>query len=679
MYRKVQCFFNIFFYRREGIPIATIQTSIQVMDRVSGPLRNMYRAMTTVVTGFEEMQKASGKAVNTATIQKAKIQLNEVAASILGIESNTKRSTSSQRRYNDEVRNGNTAAAGLAGKIKSIVAMYAGAQGAKSLLGLADTMTTTKARLDLMNDGLQKTEELQNRIMESANRSRASYQSTADAVSKMGIMAADAFNSNEEIIQFTELLNKQFTIAGTSAEGIDAAMLQLTQAMGSGVLRGEEFNSVFEQAPTIMQTIADYMGVPIGKLREMAANGQITAETVKNAMLSSAGSINERFNSMPMTFTQVWELAKNAILNAFMPVISFIGQIAQFIYDNWSIIGPIFYGLAAAVLVYAAALGIQTLATKLADLAAKGFFKTLLTNPMFWVAIAIGVVIAALYQWVKACGGIKAAWLTMCNWVLMAWDWVKIGVMTGVYYIIDCWNNLVKNTMWVGMQVQNILGEMKVSALEILQAMCNGAIAIINWFIGLLNTCFGWAGVHIEPIQDASFASMERANFEADKRAREADYSEYEQSLIDDMNSRWSQIDQWKSEALSNQQMREAEIAAAREEANKPAEDPLKDLKDQYQQTSPYSVTLGGIAADTGNIANSTSGIADSLDITQEDLQYLRDLAEQEVINRFTTAEIKIDMTNNNNINSDTDIDGIVDALANRVQEALVSTAEGVH
>lgn len=654
------------------------------MDRVSGPLRNMYRAMTTVVTGFEEMQKVSGKAVNTATIQKAKMQLNEVAASILDIESHTKRSTSSQRRHNDEIRNGANAAAGLAGKIKSIVAMYAGAQGVKGLLGLADTMTTTKARLDLMNDGLQKTEELQNKIMESANRSRASFQTTADAVSKMGIMAADAFNSNEEIIQFTELLNKQFTIAGTSAEGIDAAMLQLTQAMGSGVLRGEEFNAVFEQAPTIMQTIADYMGVPIGKLREMAANGQITAEIVKNAMLSSADSINEKFNSMPMTFTQVWELAKNAILNAFMPVISFIGQMAQFIYDNWSIIGPIFYGLAAAVLVYAAALGIQTIATKLVDLATQGFFKTLLTNPLFWVAIAIGVVIAALIWWVKACGGIKAAWLTMCNWVLMAWDWVKIGVMTGVYYIIDCWNNLVKNTMWVGMQVQNILGEMKVSALEILQSMCNGAIAIINWFIGLLNTCFGWAGVHIEPIQDATFASMERANFEADKRAREADYSEYEQSLIDDMNSRWNQIDQWKSEALSNQQMREAEIAAAREEANRPVEDPMQGIANQIGQmsgqgTSPYSDALGGIATDTGNIANSTSGIADSLDITQEDLQYLRDLAEQEVINRFTTAEIKIDMTNNNNINSSTDIDGIVDALTTKVQEALVSTAEGVH
>nr|DAW32976.1 MAG TPA: Tail tape measure [Caudoviricetes sp.] len=651
------------------------------MDRVSGPLRNMYRAMTTVVTGFEEMQKASGKAVNTATIQKAKIQLNEVAASILDIESNTKRSISSQRRHNDEIRNGANAAAGLAGKIKSVVAMYAGAQGTKGLLSLADTMTTTKARLDLMNDGLQKTEELQNKIMESANRSRASYQTTADAVSKMGIMAADAFNSNEEIIQFTELLNKQFTIAGTSAEGIDAAMLQLTQAMGSGVLRGEEFNAVFEQAPTIMQTIADHMGVPIGKLREMASNGQITAEIVKNAMLSSAGRINEKFNSMPMTFTQVWELAKNAILNAFMPVISFIGQMAQFIYDNWSIIGPIFYGLATAVLVYAAALGIQTIATKLVDLATQGFFKTLLTNPLFWVAIAIGVVIAALIWWVKACGGIKAAWLTMCNWVLMAWDWVKIGVMTGAYYIMDLWDQLVKSTMWLGMQIQNICGDMKAGTLKIIQDMCNGAIDIINAFIAALN----WIpGVSIEFIDHVTFGTTAQLENDAAKQAREADYADYEADIAKASQDRWNQIDQWKSEALANQQMREAEIAAAREEANRPADDPMQGIANQIGQmsgqgTSPYSDTLGGIAADTGNIANSTSGIADSLDITQEDLQYLRDLAEQEVINRFTTAEIKIDMTNNNNINSSTDIDGIVDALTTKVQEALVSTAEGVH
>lgn len=186
----------------------------------------------------------------------------------------------------------------LGGVIKSAIAAFS----AKQVIELADSMTTTRARLDLMNDGLQTTAELQDMIMESANRSRASYQTTADAVAKMGIMAGDAFSSNEELIAFSELINKQFTIAGTSAAGIDAAMLQLTQAMSSGVLRGEELNSVFEQAPTIIQTIADYLGVPIGKIREMAAEGQITSTIVKNAMLASADEINAKFASMPMTF-----------------------------------------------------------------------------------------------------------------------------------------------------------------------------------------------------------------------------------------------------------------------------------------------------------------------------------------------------------------------------------------
>ena len=305
----------------------------------------------------------------------------------------------------------------------------------KQILQLADSMTTTRARLDLMNDGLQTTAELQDMIVKSANRSRAAYSTTADAVAKMGIMAGDAFSSNEELIAFSELINKQFTIAGTSAAGIDAAMLQLTQAMSSGVLRGEELNSVFEQAPTIIQTIADYLGVPIGKIREMAAEGQITSTIVKNAMLASADEINAKFASMPMTFSQVWTIAKNIALEAFTPVLTLIGQGAQWIYDNWSTIAPIFWGLAAAALGYAVALGIQTAATWIANGTAQAFFTTLLTNPLFWIALAIGVVVAAIYKWIQSVGGLKAAWMICVNAVLTAWDWVKIGFSTSLHIV----------------------------------------------------------------------------------------------------------------------------------------------------------------------------------------------------------------------------------------------------
>ena len=177
--------------------------------------------------------------------------------------------------------------------------------------------------------------------MASANRSRAAYQSTADAVAKMGIMAKDAFNNTDELVAFTELINKQFTIAGASAAGQEAAMMQLTQAMASGVLRGEELNSIFEQAPTIIQTIADHLGVSVGEIRAMAAEGQITAQVVKDAMLSSADEINAQFSAMPYTFSQVWTMMQNILLEAFGPLIQVIGAGAQWIYENWAAIEPV--------------------------------------------------------------------------------------------------------------------------------------------------------------------------------------------------------------------------------------------------------------------------------------------------------------------------------------------------
>ena len=537
----------------------------------------------------------------------------------------------------------------------------------KQILQLADSMTTTRARLDLMNDGLQTTAELQDMIVKSANRSRAAYSTTADAVAKMGIMAGDAFSSNEELIAFSELINKQFTIAGTSAAGIDAAMLQLTQAMSSGVLRGEELNSVFEQAPTIIQTIADYLGVPIGKIREMAAKGQITSTIVKNAMLASADEINAKFASMPMTFSQVWTIAKNIALEAFTPVLTLIGQGAQWIYDNWSTIAPIFWGLAAAALGYAVALGIQTAATWIANGAAQAFFTTLLTNPLFWIALAIGVVVAAIYKWIQSVGGLKVAWLICVNAVLTAWDWVKIGFMTGVYFVMNLWNRLQLAFYTAGVNIQNFMGDMKAGVLTILQNMVNGAIDIINGFINVLNKI---PGVSIDAIEKVTFGTTAQLENDAAKQARAADLAAYQDQINSQIAERDAALSAMKSEARAATAQREAEIAAAKAESAAAGNGSTEPDWSAYANTDP---------GDIGNVdhVGSVGSIDEDVNIAEEDLKFLRDVAEMRYVQNFVTLTptVAVDAK----ISEKVDVDEVVDRIESRLETEFEAAAEGVY
>lgn len=544
----------------------------------------------------------------------------------------------------------------MGGVIKSALAAFS----VKKIVELADGMTTTRARLDLMNDGLQTTAELQDMIMKSANRSRAAYSTTADAVAKMGIMAGDAFSSNEELIAFSELINKQFTIAGTSAAGIDAAMLQLTQAMSSGVLRGEELNSVFEQAPTIIQTIADYLGVPIGKIREMAAEGQITSTIVKNAMLASADEINAKFAAMPMTFSQVWTIAKNIALEAFTPVLTLIGQGAQWIYDNWSMIAPVFWGLAAAALGY-------TAATWIANGAAQAFFTTLLTNPLFWIALAIGVVVAAIYKWVQSVGGLKVAWLICVNAVLTAWDWVKIGFMTGVYFVMNLWNRLQLAFYTASVNIQNFMGDMKAGVLTILQNMVNGAIDIINGFINTLNKI---PGVSIDAIEKVTFGTTAQMENDAAKQARAADLAAYQDQINSQIAERDSALSAMKAEARAATAQREAEIAAAKAESAAAGNGSTEPDWSAYANTDP---------GDIGNVdrVGSVGSIDEDINIADEDLKFLRDVAEMRYVQNFVTLTptVAVDAK----ISEKVDVDEVVDKIERRLETEFEAAAEGVY
>jgi len=638
--------------------MAGVSTQFSIQDRMTARLNTMTNAAERLNRSLDTTDRFSDS-VGTTDFSGMENAINRVANQLDRMNQRQEEAANKAKKTKGEFQK-------LVDTVRNLAVVNFAQTTGKQILQLADSMTTTRARLDLMNDGLQTTAELQDMIVKSASRSRAAYSTTADAVAKMGIMAGDAFSSNEELIAFSELINKQFTIAGTSAAGIDAAMLQLTQAMSSGVLRGEELNSVFEQAPTIIQAIADYLGVPIGKIREMAAEGQITSTIVKNAMLASADEINAKFASMPMTFSQVWTIAKNIALEAFTPVLTLIGQGAQWIYDNWSTIAPIFWGLAAAALGYAVALGIQTAATWIANGAAQAFFTTLLTNPLFWIALAIGVVVAAIYKWIQSVGGLKVAWLICVNAILTAWDWVKIRFMTGVYFVMNLWNRLQLAFYTAGVNIQNFMGDMKAGVLMILQNMVNGAIDIINGFINVLNKI---PGASIDAIEKVTFGTTAQLENDAAKQARAADLAAYQDQINSQIAERDAALSAMKSEARAATAQREAEIAAAKAESAAGNGSTEPDWS-AYANTDP---------GDIGNVdhVGSVGSIDEDVNIAEEDLKFLRDVAEMRYVQNFVTLTptVAVDAK----ISEKVDVDEVVDRIESRLETEFEAAAEGVY
>jgi tape measure domain-containing protein len=586
----------------------------------------------------------------TKTIQKI---ISSTDSATSKIEKVSKATDKFNEKLKDVDKTSKSASSGIERFVKGIIGIAA----VKKTIDLADEMTQTTARLNLINDGLQTTAELQDMIMASANRSRASYASMADVVAKLGLRAGDAFNnSNQEMIAFAETLNKMFVIAGASQEEMRSASLQLTQALGSGVLRGEELNAVFEAAPNIIQAIADYMKVPIGQIRDLAAEGLITADVVKNALFNAAGKVEEQFRNMPMTFGQAWTIIQNSLLETFLPLIQTIAKGAQLIADNWSNIEPVFYGAAAAV-------GFFTVATWIATGAAKTFFATLLSNPLFYIALAIGIVIGAIYKWVQSVGGIKIAWMIAMNAILTAWDWVKIGFMTGVYWVMDLFNKLQICFKKVSVNIANFIGDMKANVLMLLQNLVNGAIDIINGFINVLNKI---PGVSIDTIEHVTFGTNAQLENEAAKKARNEELEKYIADIEAGMAERDQKLEQMKADALAATAERQLEIANAQAEAKAKAE---KAAESHLPEFTPFDP---GIIEGTGKNGKL------EVEMSDEDLKYLRDIAERDFINKFTTATLapNIQITFGD-VHQEADANKVAGRIRKILQEEIAMAAEG--
>lgn len=659
--------------------MATIQSQLVLTDGMSDALRRINSALITCIDSFEQMQSTSSNQIDTSVLQDARSSLNQL---------NSELDNTVERQ--EQVREASENTVSSVDMLKESFLKLAAAAGVafsvKELMELGDTYNQTQARLNLITGDLQKTKDLQDAIMESANKSRAAYQDTADAVSKMGLMAKDAFSTidasghktlnTSELVAFSELLNKQFVNAGTSAQGMSAAMTQLTQAMASGVLRGDELNSIFEQAPTVIETIADHLGVEIGQIRQLAQEGKITADVVKSAMLSSADKINEKFNSMPYTYSQVATMISNITFDTFEPLIQIIGQGAQFIVDNWSTIEPILAGIAIGATTAAVAWGIYTAAQWLAVASNQAMIVSMLSNPFLWIAIAIGAVVAVAYRFIQSVGGMKNAWtlaqMTMSIGVVA----LRLAFFTGIYAIMDLAGKLSLTWQKTGVAVSNFIGQMRVNALTGIQNMLNSAISMINNFINALNKI---PGVSIQAISQVTFATTAKAQFNAEKTAREQSLAGAEAQSNADKQARTWELMRMKGDMDSK--VADLKSKYSQFKAEKIAMSNGDGIDSLGFDTGAFDKGAGaGVADNIGKTAGNTAAAAGALAETKENLEYLRDIAEQEAINRFTTAEIKIDYSGmTNQISSNMDLDNVLDALTVKFVEAVQMGAEGVH
>ena len=676
--------------------MATIRSQMVLNDQVTGVLKNITRALDITLHSFEQMQDASANAVDARLLNQARAGLGEVNLAVREMEENYRRaaqqeqqvtrnirqSTQAEQQLNASIRGGNDALDGMVGKAKNLAATIGASVGLKKLIELSDQMTSTTARLNFIVDDGGSVKALEAKIMASAQRSRAAYLDTASAIASMGANAGAAFTSNDELIAFMEQVNKQFVIGGASAQGQAAAMLQLTQAMAAGALRGEELNSILENAPGIARAIEQYMGIAEGSIKSYAEKGAVSATVVKNALLSIADETNAKFNGMAMTWGQVWTQMGNIALKVTQPLLTAINWLA----NNLSVIGPILLGLGTAFLVFQVAahwtqiaavataayhavvnllsigFGVLTGNTAAASAAVFTFNSALLASPITWIIMLIAVVIGLLYGVVaiinKVTGSSISATGLICGAIAVAGAFVGntvIGLLNALIQYI--WAIFVAPFLGI---VEWILNVCNGGFNSFGDAVANLIGQIIGWFLNL--------GKVVTTIIDAIFGTNWTAGLES-LQSSVTSWGKNENAITLDKNAptidyRFEYGDAW----------------AAGNDFGKGIDAKIGGMFNTGGPGDSSGFDLGDIAAYTGETADNTGKTADALAVTEEQLEYLRDIAERDAINRFTTAEVKIDMTGmTNRIDGSADLDGVISQLTEGFTEALVTAAEGVH
>lgn len=666
--------------------MATINTAIKLNDQMRAPLRSMVAAVDSLINVMEKAQIQSGKMIDPGMGQ-ARVKLSQARAEIDNLGASTDRAADKQRKLTQSAHDSSGAFKNFGNVVKTAFMAFGGYQAGRYLIETSDKLVSVKARLSLINDGLQTQVELQDKVFASAQRSRASYTETAAAVSKMGLNASKAFSSNDELIKFTELMNKQFVVGGAEQSEQWAARLQLTQAMSSGRLQGDEYRTIIEAAPLLKKSIEDYMTGVVkakGSMKEWAKEGMLTAEVIKAAMFNSSNDIEDKFKSMPVTFAQRMEIFKNSAINALEPVLDKLSEVANspefadamqkvtnalvlfggialavfdgagkainWLGDNMSTIAPIIGIVAGAMLLF-------NVATMLATASQWNFNIAMLASPMTWIILVILLVIVALVA--------LAAYLIKVSTKFSD----TFGIIVGIVFV-------------AGALIYNAFVMMWNAVLGLLIPFTNNIAMWIQFFVNI------WT----DPIGAIKKLFLDMFNFIVTIAANVA-------RIIDDIfGSKLSDsINSWKDSALDGMS---ATLGVKYEEPKNIMDGWKMDrlsltgsfesgynagvsLKDKLKFDKSPASGLGDYNLDPnsyqGQTAANTKKIADSVTATEEDIKSLLDLAERDTINRFTTAQIKVEMNNENIISSEMDIDGVIRQFADKLQGAMAGAAEGAY
>lgn len=607
--------------------MATIQSTMSLNDRMSTTLSSIVKAMHSTLSTMQSVNKENSNMSNA--FKKAQTDINNA-------EKNLKNFNKGLR---DTKQSANEGAASLGGFIARVASFAAIAKGMQGLMNLSDTYTQTNARLNMMNDGLQTTAQLQDYIYQSAQRSRVSYQSMADIVAKLGNQAGEAFgNSSKQVVAFSELLNKLFTSQGMDTNAIDSVMYNLTQSLSSGKLLGQDYRILKQNAPQMIKYLEQFYGVNRAGLDEMVSKGKVTADGIRNAIFSATDDINAKFNEMPMTFNQVWTKFTNSLQKIAQPILQILSMIAGALDKVFTFLGEhtyILYLIAAGLGILVGAFIIYNMYQTMTII-----LQTILNSTFLTTVAIIAIVIIVLLAII---GVLLYFWNTndaFAEAVLAAWDGLKIGMMRA---------GLGIRTAWYA--VLNAVDTVCSNIAMVVQNMINGVIKMVNMFINALNTL---PGVSISAIQEVSFGSMAKAKAAANAQARAADIAE-QQTKIDNLEN---ELNASRKDRVANRKKFGMNAGG------------LGDLGSLMKgvNTNMDATTAGaGTGKGSGGKAVKTTSTDKNL-FSDEDIQLLLDVATRDYKLNYQQITPNVTVTFGD-VRETADVDNILDQVADKLEE----------